>query len=178
MRGGIGLMTKYPVFTEILGQPHIILIHFRGDIKRKLSKSIWKDNHQLPSARCFVADKFVSPFTRTRGAAERWHDDKVWIPPKNDDVIYKQPLIFNMTIIMVDYLSMCRMRTMSSCSAPNASNFSIATRPSVGQSGQLSTCKISNVNVFWIAKVQDTLPRKELKPSERTHVPSPLIGRI
>ena len=61
---------------------------------------------------------------------------------------YYQHVNHNMTMIMANYLSMCRMRTMSSCSAPNASNFNIATLPSVGQSGQLSTCKISCVNIF------------------------------
>ena len=92
-------------------------------------------------------------------------------------------------MMISDYLSMWRMRTMSSCSAPNASNFSIATRPSVGQSGQLSTCKISNTNVFWIAKVQDTLflnctlkkipcPGKNWSPQRGPRFHHPILGEF
>ena len=102
---------------------------------------------------------------------------------------YYQHVNHNMTMIMANYLSMCRMRTMSSCSAPKASNFSIATRPSVGQSGQLSTCKISNTNVFWIAKVQDTLfsnctlkkipcPGKNWSPQRGPRFHHPTLGEF
>ena len=48
----------------------------------------WKDNHQRPSVHYFVAKQFFSQFARTKGGG-----GGVWIPPKNDDVIYEQPLI-------------------------------------------------------------------------------------
>ena len=54
---------------------------------------------------------------------------------------------------MIEHLSMCKMRTMSSCSAPKASSFSIATRPSFGQSGLWSTwqkIKTHTVLKVWI----------------------------
>ena len=40
MTRGNGLMTKYPLFVEILGKSPIILIHLRGHIKPKHRKSI------------------------------------------------------------------------------------------------------------------------------------------
>ena len=101
-------------------------------------------------------------------------------------------------VVVIEYLSMCRMRTMSSCSAPKASSFSMATRPSRGQSGQWRTCSKTDFRTFcffWVGfadlleqwrachfvtfaissrtLASTTLPKKELKPSARTQVPSP-----
>ena len=43
------------------------------------------------------------------GAAERLHDDKgegVWLPPKNDDVIYEQPLRLKQLMEMTELVEL------------------------------------------------------------------------
>ena len=79
----------------MLGSVHKWRHHLRGRVG---SAKRWQVMTWWPGERCFVANQFFSPFTRTQGGGipERWHDDKrgegVWIPPKSDDVIYEQPL--------------------------------------------------------------------------------------
>ena len=64
------------------------------------------------------------------------HGHQPMIPPEHQHGYMEIMVIM---IGLIDYLSICSMRTMSSCSAPKASSFSIATLPSLGQSGQWST---------------------------------------
>ena len=86
-------MTKYPLFTEILGKPSIISIHFRGHMKPKHRKSIWFE-------KIIISDPVHAVLSRIN-FSRHLLVQRGGEPPKNDDVIYEQPLMVITMIIMV-----------------------------------------------------------------------------